>query len=420
MDFNQKRKKVFYGWYIVAACTLIALYTGGVVHFGFTAIFEPIVEEFGWSYAQVSLASSLRGFEVGLLAPLVGLLVDNLGPRRLIFGGGILCCLGFLLLSRVSSLAMFYVAFVLMAAGMSTCTGTVLMTAITNWFRRKAGWAVGIVASGFGLGGLIVPVVTGMIDLLQWRMAMVIVGLGILVIVIPLSFVVRHKPEQYGYKPDGETGDVIETEDVQLSTVNAEASIPARQALRNRTFWHIGIAMLCLAFVVSSIITHIMPYLSSLGIARTTSSLVALLIPVVSIGGRLSSGWLSDRLGSRQVFAASFASLTAGMLCLGYVTTERIWLLVPFIVTFGLGWGCWATSRITLLRKYYGRVSFGTILGFASGVMMLGNISGAPLAGWIYDTWGSYKVAWLCFSSITITGAVLALTIPSSKDTLSD
>jgi hypothetical protein len=65
----QYRKKIFYGWYIVGACVVITLYTGGVVHFGFTAVFEPIVEEFNWSYAQVSLASSLRGLEMGLLAP---------------------------------------------------------------------------------------------------------------------------------------------------------------------------------------------------------------------------------------------------------------------------------------------------------------------------------------------------------------
>ncbi len=115
MDFNHKRSKVFYGWYIVGASLLITLYTGGVVHFGFTAVFEPIAEEFGWSYATISLASSLRGFEMGLLAPVAGFLVDRWGPRKLIFGGSILICLGFWLLSRVSSLAMFYRAFALIA-----------------------------------------------------------------------------------------------------------------------------------------------------------------------------------------------------------------------------------------------------------------------------------------------------------------
>jgi MFS family permease len=81
-------KKIFYGWWIILACFLIASYTGGVVYYGFTAFFEPIVEEFGWSYTQVSIAFSIRGLEMGMLAPIVGFLVDRLGPRKLTFAGG--------------------------------------------------------------------------------------------------------------------------------------------------------------------------------------------------------------------------------------------------------------------------------------------------------------------------------------------
>jgi predicted MFS family arabinose efflux permease len=100
--------KIFYGWYIVGACILIMLFVGGVIDFGFTAVIEPIAKEFGWSYAQISLAASLRGLEIGLLAPLMGLLVDRWGPRRLVLGGSLLICGGLLTLSNVSSLIMFY------------------------------------------------------------------------------------------------------------------------------------------------------------------------------------------------------------------------------------------------------------------------------------------------------------------------
>ena len=411
-DTNQKRSKVFYGWYLVGACVCIILYTGGVVHFGFTAVFEPIADEFGWSYAQISLASSLRGLEMGLLAPLMGILVDRLGPRRLVFAGGILMSLGFLLLSRVSSIATFYGAFAMLSIGMSTCTGTVLMTAVNNWFRRNAGMATGIVASGFGLGGLLIPVVTSLVDGFQWRAAMLIVGLGILVIILPLSMVIRHKPEHYGYQPDGETINPTGQENINITPASAEINISAKQALIGRAFWHIAIASMCHSFVVGSIVTHMMPYLSSLGIARSTSSMLALVLPVASIGGRLGSGWLSDRLGRRHIFAASFALMTAGLLFFSQITAGMMWMIVPFIITFSLGWGCSVTSRIAVLREYFGRSSFGAILGFTSGVMMMGNVTGAPLAGWIYDTWGSYQGAWLAFGALTLVGMVLTLTTP--------
>ena len=89
--------KLFYGWWVVFACFFIQLLNGGLIAFGFTAFIEPIAREFGWSYAQISLAVSMRGLEVGLLAPIVGLVVDHWGPKRFLFGGTTLVGLGLLL-----------------------------------------------------------------------------------------------------------------------------------------------------------------------------------------------------------------------------------------------------------------------------------------------------------------------------------
>jgi MFS family permease len=408
--------KIFYGWYIVGACILIMLFVGGVIDFGFTAVIEPIAKEFGWSYAQISLAASLRGLEIGLLAPVMGLLVDRWGPRRLVLAGSLIICGGLLTLSRVNSLAMFYGAFALIAIGMSTCAQTVIMTAVANWFRRKAGLAIGITASGFGLGGLLVPVVTKMIDVFEWRTAIFALGLATLAVILPLSLLIRHKPEPYGYLPDGDQVNYAKTENdrVTVSTPK-EISMTPWQAVKNRAFWNIAIGSMCHGFVIGAIITHVMPYLSSLGVSRVNSSLVALLLPVVSIGGRLSSGWLADRFGSRRVFAASFLAMTAGLFIYGNLTAGMLWLIIPFIIFFSLGWGCSVTSRFSLLREYFGRGRFGTILGFLSGIMMVGSISGSPLAGWIFDTFGSYKGAWFGFCAATILGAILVLTIPPSN-----
>ena len=416
MSPENKHAGIFYGWYIVGACVVITLYTGGVVHFGFTAVFEPIAEEFGWSYAQISLASSLRGLEMGLLAPFMGFLVDRYGPRRLIFAGSLVACAGFLLLSRVDSLFMFYIAFALLAFGMSTTGGTILMTAIANWFHRRVSIAMGIVASGFGLGGLLVPVVTILVDTLEWRTAMIVVGLGMIVIVLPLSFIVRHKPEPYGYQPDGGLIGPVDATDFQSPRPVDEINIPAKQALRSRTFWQLGISSMCHAFVVGAVVTHMMPYLSSLGIVRSTSSVIAFILPTASIIGRLSSGWLAIRYGSRRVFATSFISMTAGILIFGYISTGMMWLIVPFVITFSLGWGCSVTSRLSLMRESFGRANFGKIMGFISGMMMLGHVTGAPIAGWVYDTWGSYQGAWLAFSILTLAGAALVFTLPVTTD----
>lgn len=206
---NRKRHTVFYGWWVVGASLLITVYTSGIVMYGFTAIFEPIADELGWSYTQISFAISLRGIEAGLLAPVLGMLADRWGPRRLIFGGVATISLGLMLFSRTSSLSMFYGAFALVAIGWSACTVTVMVTAVANWFRKKIGVATGIMACGWGAGSLLIPVIVRLIDMYEWRTTVFILALGMLAICLPLSLLVRHKPEQYGYLPNGEVHNVM-------------------------------------------------------------------------------------------------------------------------------------------------------------------------------------------------------------------
>jgi len=413
-----KNCKVFYGWWIVGAVFLISAYVSGVISFGFSAFFEPIANEFDWSYAQVSFAASIRGLEMGLLAPLVGLLIDRLGPRRLIFAGATITGLGLLLLSRITSLVTFYGAFILIAAGISTCSGVVPMTVVGNWFRRKVSTATGIVVSGAALGGLLLPLVTRIIDIFEWRAAMVILGLGAWVILLPLSLLVRHKPEQYGYLPDGDVSRKLVSSEGLTSAQSTEVDIGVRQALKSSVFWHIALGLMCHVLVVHAVITHVMPYLSTIGIARSTSSLVVSTIALTSILGRLSFGWLGDRFDKRRVTAVGLALTSLSMLFFGYVATVGTWLLVPFIILFGIGWGGPVPMIPALLREYFGRVRLGTILGFAMGVATLGAIVGPPLAGWVFDSFGSYQGAWFAFTGVAIAGIVSLVTAPSVGNTM--
>ena len=406
MPFFSSLPRPFYGWWIVAASFLIAFYVGGVVFYGFTAIFEPIAEEMGWSYAQISLAASLRGLELGLLAPLTGMLTDRWGPRRILMGGTILTAGGLFLLSQTSSLATFYGAFALLALGMSASTVTVLLTAVANWFRARAGLASGIAICGFGFSGLIVPVIVRLVDLYDWRMAVVFLGAGVLVIALPLSMVFRHRPEKYGYLPDGRKD----------AGVQAAGSIPpppelnvgARYALKSSIFWRISLTYMCHMIFVSSIITHVMPYLSSIGVVRSQASLVAMAIPIISVSGRLSFGWLADKFTRRKVAATAYIMMTLGLLCFGSLASAGLWLIVPFLLLFGIGYGGSNALRPSMVTEYFGRNNFGSIFGLMVGINALGGILGPPVAGWVFDTWGSYQGIWFVYAVVGI-AAVLSI-----------
>ena len=89
-----------------------------------------------------------------------------------------------------------------------------------------------------------------------------------------------------------------------------------------------------------------------------------------------------------------------------------MWLLVPFIILVGIGWGGGATMRPALVREYFGRAKFGTILGFMMGMLALGTIVGPFFAGWVFDNWGSYHAAWLIFACLVFTGLIIMATMP--------
>lgn len=404
--------RIFYGWWIVAAAFLIALYVGGVVFYGFTAVFEPIAEEFGWSYAQVSIGASIRGLEVGLLAPLIGMLVDRWGPRRLLLIGALATAAGLFLLSQVTSLLMFYGAFLLIAIGMSNCTMTVLMTAVANWFHERVGTASGIAVCGFGFGGLLVPVIVKLVDSLDWRSALVILAIGALVIIGPLSLVFRHRPEHYGHLPDGKAATPDSKEAQEQGEKEEEPQIGPREALRSGTFWRLVLPFSYHVMTTHAIVTHVMPYLSSINVPRDASSLVATGIPLMSIAGRAGLGWLADRFERRKVCAVAYAMMGLGTLWFATVPDVGPWALILFLLFFGVGYGGNNALRPSLTRQFFGRKTFGSIFGFIIGINMLGGMVGPPVAGWVFDRWGHYEPIWFVLAGLALVAMVSVLSLP--------
>jgi len=415
MLLHWKPPRIFFGWWIAGASFLVALLSGGAIYFGFSAIFEPIANEMGWSYTQISFAASIRGFEIGLLAPFMGIIADRWGPRRLIFFGTIVTASGLILLSRSNSLGIFYGAITLITLGMSCNTTTVLMTTMAQWFRRNIGLASGIAVSGFGSGGLLIPLLVKLIEVYDWRIAMMILAWGILAVNLPLSLLFRHKPEQYGYLPDGQATNLsVSVNGPGLSRI-AKSDIKTRQAVRSGAFWRLGLAYIYQIGVVAAIATHVMPYLSSIGIVRSTSSLIATAIPVTSVIGRLGLGRLADKLNVRLIAASGFLMLGLGLLCFGYVSDIGTWLLIPCIGLIGIGFGGCVSLRAPLARESFGRNNFGAIFGLLEGISWLGSIIAPPLAGWVYDNWANYQGIWFTFAAFSILPVVLILTITPTR-----
>jgi MFS family permease len=247
---------------------------------------------------------------------------------------------------------------------------------------------------------------------------MAILGIGTWILILPLSLLLRHNPEQYGYLRDGETRGRLNPEQGQASAQKREVDSGVPGALRSRVFWQIALGLFGHYLVISAVLTHVMPYMATIGIARSASSLLASAIPVISICGRLSFGFLGDRFDKRWVAASGLALVSVGMFFLGFVTNLGTWILWPFLVLFGIGYGGPIPMSAALVREYFGRARLGTILGLVVGVLQIGSMVGPPLAGWAFDRFGSYEGTWLALAGVTLGGMVTLLTIPSLGNTV--
>jgi len=136
-------------------------------------------------------------------------------------------------------------------------------------------------------------------------------------------------------------------------------------------------------------------------------------LTVFSVVGRLSFGWFGDRFDKRWVIAIGYAMLALSILLFGFVDAVGVWLLVPFLIFFGIGYGGPIPVFPAILREYFGRARLGTIFGLVAGVGAIGMAVGAPLAGWIYDSLGSYQVAWFASVGVAIVGMVSMAMAPS-------
>ena len=401
----QEKEKMFYGWWIVFACFLIGFYVSSTVFYGFTAFFEPLIQEFGWSYAQVSFAASLRGLEMGILAFPIGFVVDRFGARRLMFSGVIAVGLGLLLLSTARSLFTFYAAFLLMAFGAGGCTSVVTMSAVADWFDKDVGKAMGVMASGFGASGLMIPFIVWLIAVYDWRTTLIILGLGMWVLGIPLAFIIRDNP----LSPKGPGGKSRNFSRDPVKESGERAVSGFREILKNRSFLYLNLVEAIRMMVVSAVITHVMPYLSSMAISRTTAGLVAAAIPLASIIGRIGFGWAGDLFEKRKVMACGFAIMGGGLLT--FCGVNWTWMLVPFLLLFPPSYGGMIVMRGAVVRDYFGRESFGKMIGTVMGSSSIGSILGPTVAGWVFDAGGSYLFIWIAFSASLGLSTLLVLRI---------
>lgn len=422
-----KKGKIFYGWWIVLATSVLNFFSGGTFYYGFTVFFNPIREAFGWTAAITSIAFTLQRLESGILGPVSGFLVDRVGSRKLMLFGWAVTGLGFVLMSRIGSLWMFYISFLVMAIGFSFSSSIVTNAAVANWFIRKRSRALTLMYVGYGACGILAPLLSLSIVQFGWRTSLFIVGIALWVIALPLCSVVRHRPEQYGYLPDGETRKEIgestgvpgrhsSDEAVEQVPVSSTLGFTARAAFRTRTFWLFTFVLFFQHIGTSAVMVHIVPYLESVGVPTSTAATVVAGMTLCSLIGRLIFGLLGDFADKRYLITIAIILQTIGLFIFSLINVDKIWLIIPFLFTYAPGYGGVIPLRPALQADYFGTRSFGTIMGLMAIIQLPTGLASPVIAGWIFDVMGSYRLAWQIFALATVPAIPLMLLAKPPRD----
>ena len=402
-----RRPRIFYGWWIVSAGMTIHLWVSICWVYGMQVFFTPLADAFGWSRALISGAFALQRLEGSILTPLEGFLVDRIGPRPVVIAGGFLVGVGFIILSFTHSLWVFYVGTLVVSGGTSAAVGVPRTWAIVQWFTRMRGRVMGIGSSGAVISGPLLVIVVWLVEAFGWRQAFFILGIASWAIIIPLAFVYRTKPEDYGLLPDGDQPDPDKPITQQRSQTIL-TGLSGKEALLTPTFWILILIFGIQTMPVNGLIVHLIPYLEGPDVGFSTLLAASVLgnFTVLSAIGRLGGGWITDYVDNRYVLGGLLICQAVGVFFLIQVSnysSPDFWDTVPFAFFHGIAFGGMIPIRGVLVSAYFGRKNFGFISGLTQSGSMIGGLVAPVLLGWVFDEYATYIPAlWIITISVCV------------------
>ena len=441
---KKRPRKVFYGWWIVAVSVFIDALKHGTFNRGISFYVLPASRELGVGVAAISFADMLGRLAGGLLGPLAGYCTDRFGPRAMLIFGGAASGLGFVLLGFSHSYYYFILVFVgLLSLGFRTGYNNATVPALNQWFRRRRALAMSVASTGNGLGGLALAPIVGILVLtLGWQNAAIVSGIAIIVVVVPLSFLVRGSPERMGLLPDGDDVPVPDSAAASppdpMIPVERSFEMPAgiatrarrgtsepdfttREAMLSISYWLLVLAVGLRNTVhsgMSFLLVPVMVWFLEGGdrSAEATDSIAITLVGALSFGTIVFNplvGWAGDSWSKLKLSSIAMISGAAAMVAL-MDHSGRLWQAGLFVVLLAFSESAnplaWA-----IMGDFFGRRSFATLRGWQHLPDQLMSMSTPVWMGLIVDQTGSYYWALIPLAAIYGLSSICYLVIPHPR-----
>lgn len=396
--------RFFPGWWMVlVAASGMAVGYGPVIIFTFSVFLSALSQEFAWSRTELSFAYSLAMLGMSGVLPFVGRLVDRYGARRvilpsvLIFGGSLISCVGL-----STRLWHFYAMYLLL--GISGA-GTYLpyFNVIPQWFNKQRGLALGLAATGIGLGQFTMPSLAQFFILTwEWRIAYLSLGLIVIGVAIPLiGLFLIERPQELGLLPDDDPepdGDpALQNDQLQ--------GLRGSEAWRTAAFWLMCSSFFFIVASLNGCLVHLVAMLTDQGVSAQRAAFVVSLFGGVTIVGRIVGGYLMDRFFAPLVAACFFCGAAVGIALLWSSAGGAVAFVAALLM--GLGWGVEADVMPYLVSRYFGLRAFGEIYAYIILSYTLGGAVGPLVMGIGFDVTGSYQLVLSVFIVASLVAAGL-------------
>jgi len=404
------KSKYFYGYHIVAASFVIQAVCIGPL-FTYGVFFKQFQAELGWSRTIISGASSLAFFIMGAGGILAGRLNDRIGPRIIMVVSGTSLGLGYLLMAHMQAPWQLYFLYgIMVGIGFST-HDVITLSTVARWFVKRRGMMSGIVKVGTGAGQLVVPLIAAaLIAAYGWRHAYTIIGATALVILVAAALVLLRDPQAKGQLPDGNS-----TAAGRSMLAAAEHSVSLKKAVRTGPFWILCMAEFTIFFCLLTMIVHIVPHATDLGLPPGIAAGVLATIGGVSMLGRISMGTANDKIGGKRSLTICFIILLGGLFWLQIASSA--WMLFLFAAVYGFSHGGFFTVMSLMVAELFGTASHGLLFGLVLFSGTLGGTIGPVLAGRMFDVTGSYQGVFWLLIGLALSGlVVITLLKPPESD----
>ena len=362
-----------YGWKSLLAAT-IGTMCGIFTLTNYTQGFfvGPVTSEFGWSAPQFFLSYTVLMCSGLLTGPLIGYIAQRVGLRTVGIVGLTGHSLAYVVLSlNTGSLVLWYLSWALVAILGAGSLPIIWTGVLNNWFTKHRGKAIGITMAGTGLGAfLLPPIVEFLIANHGWRTAYRGIGLGALLISLPIVFAL------FKEKPDSSTA----TDGEVMANKVETWGLTTRDAMRTKQFWILGAVLFLTVIVVAGLLSNFERIMTEQGFERSSIAQIAAVMGLTVIIGRLMVGALVDRFWAPGVAACFFLVATLGLLILvGTQVTMATALLVAVMI--GLAAGAELDLLAYLTGKYFGPAHYPAIFGLIIAFFTVGAGIAPPLFG---------------------------------------